>query len=531
MNQFENFNISNFIIDSLNEDLILSPTPIQEKSIPLLLEGYDLIGQAQTGTGKTLAYSIPLIERIDKNSTNVNALILAPTRELSIQVANEILKLIKNEKRIKMALIYGGDSYEKQFKELKKNPQIVIGTPGRIIDLMDKKKLKFNFINYLVFDEADVMLKMGFKEDINKILENMPKTRQTALFSATLPPFIKSISKEYMNDPKMVKIESKTLTIEAIDERIYYCKRDSKKDLLIRLLDFNQFQSIMIFCNTKSMVDELVLFLQKEGFKADGLHGDLKQGSRDRVMQSFRDNNLSILVATDVAARGIDIDGIECVINYDVPNENELYVHRIGRTARAGKSGYAFTISTSKSKGRIKDIEAYTKRKIVEDKIPTIKDINNTMEKKLYLSIIENIDKYKDTHEYDNLIYKLARMNNDPMPLLNSLIHMLDTNKRKYNEIDTISNNKNDKSKNNKSKKTEKRTVLLELNHGNDLHLRKNQIINYFHEEFKVHREHFGKIEIVDNKTFIEINKEAIPFIMKANGKKIQNKVLKIKEK
>ena len=208
------------------------------------------------------------------------------------------------------------------------------------------------------------MLKMGLQEDLEKILSSMPKDRQTALFSATIPPFIKNVVKNYMNDPKWVKIESKTLTVEAIDQQLYYCKKDSKKDLLIRLLDYNQFHQIMIFCNTKSMVDELVIFLQTQGFRAEGLHGDLKQISRDKVMQSFRNNTIDILIATDVAARGIDIDGIDAVINFDVPNENELYVHRIGRTARMDKEGVSLTFATSKTKGRISDIENYTKRKI-----------------------------------------------------------------------------------------------------------------------------------------------------------------------
>ena len=463
MKDFRSFNISNETIEALENENIFEPTPIQEGSIPLFLEGYDLIGQAQTGTGKTFAYSIPLLERLDKDTKNVEALILCPTRELSIQVSNEIMKLIQKNKKIKIATIYGGQSYEKQFKDLKMNPQIVIGTPGRIIDMMEKKKLSFKNIKYLILDEADEMLKMGFQDDLEKILSEMPESRQTALFSATLPPFIKNITKKYMHDPKMVKIEAKTLTVEAIDEKVYFCKRDSKKDLLIRLLDYNQFNCVMIFANTKAMVDELVLFLQKEGFRCDGIHGDLKQNMRDRVMNSFRSSNVDILVATDVAARGIDIDGIDCVINFDVPNENELYVHRIGRTARAGQEGVAITIATSKTKGRIIDIENYTKRKIKREEIPSIKDINTTLNKKLYLTILDNIEKFKDIHEYDSLINKLARINSDPVPLLNALLKMIDYNKREYKEIEVLryndskkdnkkSRNKDDKSKNDKTK-------------------------------------------------------------------------------
>ena len=459
MNNFVKFNISNDIIKSLDKENIIDPTPIQEESIPLLLEGYDLIGQAKTGTGKTFAYSIPLLERIDKNSKDILALILCPTRELSIQVANEIKKLISNNKMIKLATIYGGESYEKQFKDLKNNPQIVIGTPGRIIDMMDKKKLSFSNIKFLILDEADEMLKMGFQEDLEKILSSMPTERQTSLFSATMPPFIKNLAKKYMKNPKNVVIESKTLTVDLIEEKVYFCKRDSKKDLLIRLLDYNQFKCVMIFANTKAMVDELVLFLQKSGFRCDGLHGDLKQNMRDRVMQSFRTSNVDILVATDVAARGIDIDGIDCVINFDVPNENELYVHRIGRTARAGMTGVALTIATSKAKGKIEEIERYTKRQMIRDEIPSVKDINNSLNKKLYLSIVENIDKYKDIHDYDGLIQKLARIDSDPVPLLNALLKMIDYNKRDYKEIEIISSkrrNSDNKKSDNKSNKNQK---------------------------------------------------------------------------
>ena len=243
MNEFKNLNISDAVLDALTKIEILTPTPIQEKSIPLLLEGKDVIGQAQTGTGKTFAYSIPLIERIDDTSRDIQALVLCPTRELSLQVSKEVDKLAKNLKKLKIVTIYGGESYEKQFKALRSKPQIVIGTPGRIIDQMNRGNLDFSKIKYLVLDEADEMLKMGFQEDLETILKEAPKDRQTALFSATLPPFIKSVAKKYMIEPIHVKIENKTLTVEAIDQQVYYVKKDQKKDLLVRLLDYYQFKS------------------------------------------------------------------------------------------------------------------------------------------------------------------------------------------------------------------------------------------------------------------------------------------------
>ncbi len=531
MNDFEKLNVRKDIIDCLNKENILVPTPIQEEAIPLLKAGFDCIGQAQTGTGKTFAYAIPLIEGIDPKDHDPKALVLTPTRELGIQVSNEIGKLITNNKDIKYACIYGGESYDKQRIALSKKPQIIIGTPGRIIDQMERGNLKFNQIRYLVLDEADEMLKMGFQEDLEKILSSMPKDRQTALFSATIPPFIKNVVKNYMHDPKWVKIESKTLTVDAIDQQLYYCKKDSKKDLLIRLLDYNQFHQIMIFCNTKSMVDELVIFLQTQGFRAEGLHGDLKQISRDKVMQSFRNNTIDILIATDVAARGLDIDGIDAVINFDVPNENELYVHRIGRTARAGSTGTAITISTIRNKGRISDLERYTKSKIRVCEIPTPKEIEKSYQKKLYLKIMDAIDKNIDNHEYDNLLMKLARGNSDPMPLLNALVSMIDENKgREYPEIVVQSVKENRSKKENKSKKDSNKTFsIIEINVGQKDGVRPNQMVVYFHDEFKIHREHFGKIIIENKRSFIEVHNEALRFLRNFKGKKFMGRSLNIK--
>lgn len=541
MNEFERFNVNEKIIKALNEENILVPTPIQEKSIPLLKEGYDVIGQAQTGTGKTFAYAIPLIERINPDLKYPLALVLTPTRELGIQVSKEIDKLLGKDNKIKTACIYGGESYEKQRISLQKHPQIIIGTPGRIIDQMNKRNLDFSKIEYLVLDEADEMLKMGFQEDLETILATMPKNRQTALFSATIPPFIKNVVKNYMKDPKWVKIEAKTLTVEAIDQQVYYCKKDSKKDLLIRLLDYNQFHQIMIFCNTKSMVDELVIFLQTSGFRAEGLHGDLKQISRDKVMQSFRNNTIDILIATDVAARGIDIDGIDAVFNYDIPNENELYVHRIGRTARAGSSGTAITLATIRSKSRIMDLERYTKSFITPHEIPSPKEIQSMYQKKLYLKIQDAIEENRDKHEYDNLLMKLARGNSDPMPLLNALVSMVDENSRRdYPEIEVISlkrertskdknPKKKDSKKESKAKSSDKSFAVIEVNIGQMDKVRPNQMVVFFHDNLKIHREHFGKIIIENKRSFVEVHQEALRFFRDVKGIKFNGRQLTIK--
>ena len=545
MNLFSELNLSKGLIDALTNENILEPTPIQKQAIPYLLDGFDVIGQAQTGTGKTFAYTLPLIDRINKYSDNVEALILLPTRELSLQVSNEILKLVKGDKAIKIATIYGGESYEKQFKSLARKPNIVIGTPGRIIDMMERGKLSFENLSYLVFDEADEMLKMGFQDDLEKILKDVPKNRQTALFSATMPPFIKNMAKNYMKEPIMVKIEAKTLTVENIDEKLYYCKKDSKKDLLIRLLDYYNFKQIIIFSNTKSMVDELVVFLQHQGYKADALHGDLKQAQRDRVMSSFKNQGIDILVATDVAARGLDVSGLDAVINFDVPQENELYVHRIGRTGRRGLKGVALTISTIKNKGKIKDIENYTKRKIELSEIPSVKDIESKRQEKLYQLIVERMDNSKNIHEYDELITKLAKLSTDPIPLLNALFSMIGTSKKDYPEIEVVqTKTKNDKqrrdskskdkrgAKANKNEKSSKDDyIYVEVNLGSIDKIRPNQLIMFLHDSLKIHRERFGKIVIKDSKSYFELESSAVRFIsnpknLKFNGRKVIFKVI-----
>ena len=517
---------------------IFEATPIQTESIPLLLEHNDVIGQAQTGTGKTFAYAIPLIENINDDSKNIEALVLTPTRELSIQVAKEIEKLSKDIKKLKISTIYGGESYDKQFDSLRKNPQIVIGTPGRIIDMMERGKLKFENVKYLVLDEADEMLKMGFEDDLETILKETPKERQTALFSATLPPFIKNVSKKYMNDPKFVKIDAKSLTVENINQMVYYVKRESKKDLLLRLLDLYEFKSVMIFTNTKSMVDELVLYLQSLNFKADGLHGDLKQKSRERVMDAYRTGAINILIATDVAARGIDVSGIEAVINYDIPNEDELYVHRIGRTARAGTYGVAITFATSHSRRQIEELEKYIHHKITVLDIPTIDDIKAKRQKNLYLKINEKMESLEDMHKYDSLILKLSKQNKDPMPLINALLEMINTNDRTYNDIQSVTfKSKDSKSKGKKDNKKEKakgfsdvkEKSIISVNVGKKDNVRPNQLVVYFHDELKIHREHFGKIVIKDNESFIEINSDALRFLRdlnkhRFNGRRIDYK-------
>nr|MDE6655824.1 DEAD/DEAH box helicase [Anaeroplasmataceae bacterium] len=515
-------NIDAAILSALKENNIEQPTPIQREAIPHLLEGKDVIGQAQTGTGKTFAYAIPLLERIDKKRRSVQALIMCPTRELSLQVCKEIEKLAKYT-NVTATTIYGGESYEKQFRAIAKKPHIIIGTPGRIIDHLHRGTLSFKEVSYLVLDEADEMLKMGFQEDMETILKEVPDVRQTSLFSATLPPWVKQASKKYMQNPIMVKIEHKTLTVDKIKEVLYYVKKEQKKDLLVRLLDYYQLKSVMIFANTKAMVDELVLFLQEHHFKADGLHGDLKQLSRDHVMQAFRLGSINIMIATDVAARGIDVENVEAIVNFDLPLENEIYVHRIGRTGRAGKTGLAITLATTRQASRVLEIEAFTKAKMEIMEIPSPKQIATKTQKGLTDKIINGIEGALSNHTYDNLIRDLARKTTDPTPIIIRLLELLNENTaRVYPAIDTVRPRQKKETK----PVSNSNWVYISINLGSNDKIRPNQLVNFLHDEISIHREHFGKIIIMKDTTYLEVNNQAIRFLKDLKNKKYLGKRL-----
>ena len=376
-------------------------TAIQQLAIPKMLEGKDFIAQAQTGTGKTFAFAIPMVEMIDPNSKNINGLVITPTRELSIQVFKEFLKLVKFYPKLKIALIVGGESYTKQFRELAKNPHIIIATPGRIIDHMERKKVDLSHLNILALDEADEMLKMGFQEDLETILKDTPSTRQTVLFSATMPEFIKKIAKEYQNNSEIIKTEMKSLTLDNITQYYYLVKREDKLNLLIRLLDLKNINSGIIFANTKADVDRITLHLKDNGYSADSLHGDLKQVQRNTVMQAIRRGDIKMLVATDVAARGLDINNLEIVVNYDIPQQDEIYVHRIGRTGRAGKTGESYSFVTPSKRRNVAILEKYTKSTITHLEIPTEEDISKQNTKAVKDKIKDIIMKNND----ENYLY------------------------------------------------------------------------------------------------------------------------------
>lgn len=532
-NKFLELNVTSEIVKALDELEIFEPSEIQAKAIGPMIEGYDLIGQAQTGTGKTFAYGIPAIMKMDAKNTDVQALILSPTRELSIQVSNELEKITKYMPEIKIATVYGGESYDRQMRALKKKPQIVVGTPGRIIDLMDRHLLKFEHIKLLVLDEADEMLKMGFQADLETILSTTPEDRQTALFSATMPEFIKKVAKKYQHDPINIVIRKKTMTVDKINQHLYFCKRESKKDLLIRILDYYDFNSCIVFANTKAMVDELVLFLQKNGFKADGIHGDLKQMVRDRVMNSFKSGLTTILVATDVAARGIDVGGLDGVINFDLPQEDELYVHRIGRTGRAGASGVSVSIASPMERRHVKNIEAFTKKNMEHLNIPEVKDILEKKAIRLFDRIKEESEK---TESYDNnlvILNKLAASNIETTLIINTLLNMLSNGNRVYNNIEAVKNREPRAERlhpQSNKPNSKKGFIFAHLNIGKKELLRPQQLLSLMERSAGVRKSNVGDIVIRKSGTNIEITQSAFAYLKKLEGVKFQGTRISVRK-
>jgi ATP-dependent RNA helicase DeaD len=366
------------------------PSPIQVLAVPPLLTGQDVVGQAQTGTGKTAAFGLPILEKITA-AKNTQALVLCPTRELAIQVAEELGKLAMYKKGIVILPIYGGQPIERQFRALSNGAQVVVGTPGRVIDHLQRGTLHLEETAIAVLDEADEMLDMGFRDDIELILEKTAAHCQRVLFSATMPPAIRELSKRFLREPAMLTITQKILTVPAIDQVYYEVRPYQKMDALCRVLDSQGFRKALVFCSTKRSVDEVTMHLQQRGYQADALHGNLNQTQRDRVMSRFRTDGIEILVATDVAARGIDVDDVDAVINYDIPHDVESYVHRVGRTGRAGREGKAFTFVTVREHYKLHDIIRYTKARINQGQLPTLRDVNTIRTTRLLDEVQETL--------------------------------------------------------------------------------------------------------------------------------------------
>ena len=391
--RYEDSGLDEKILRAVSEMGFEYMSPIQKAAIPVMLEGKDIIGQAQTGTGKTAAFGIPLLQQVDPANKHLQAVVLCPTRELAMQAADDIRDFAKYMFGIKVLAVYGGQDISRQIKALSAGVQIVVGTPGRVMDHMRRHTMKMKDVKVLVLDEADEMLDMGFRDDIETILQGMPEERQTALFSATMPEAILQITKKYQKeDAEYIKMTPKEITVAAIEQSYYRVPQKSKEEVLVRLMDYYNPSRSLIFCNTKRMVDQLAESLKGKGYQADGLHGDLSQNQRDTVMNLFRSGRINILIATDVAARGIDVSGVEAVFNFDIPEDIEYYVHRIGRTGRAGRSGQSFTLVGGREMYKLREIEKVCHTKIEERKVPSAKEITRVKSQKVFAEVIDIIE-------------------------------------------------------------------------------------------------------------------------------------------
>ena len=403
--KYSESNVHENILKALDEMGFVDMTPIQERAIPVLQSGKDIIGQAQTGTGKTASFGIPMIEAIDKKCNGIQGLVLCPTRELAIQAAEEIKKMSKYMPHIGVVAIYGGQDIGRQFRLLQGKVNIIVGTPGRIMDHMERGTIAFPELKMLVLDEADEMLNMGFREDIETICKELPEERQTALFSATMPQEIMEITDEYQKDAELVRVEAEEMTVTAIKQSYYIIKGREKDTSLCRLIDYMSPKRALIFCNTKRKVDQLTLVLKAKGYSAEAIHGDLSQHQRDRVMNLFRNGNLELLLATDVAARGIDVDDVDMVFNYDMPQDMEWYVHRIGRTGRAGRRGKAISLITAREQYKIDSLEEYCNTRIKLRDMPTAGSAMTVKAHRAVADAIEYCDG-KDLNAYMKIVYK-----------------------------------------------------------------------------------------------------------------------------
>ena len=530
--RFEDMNISNEICRAVLDMGFEEATPIQSQAIPVILEGKDIIGQSQTGTGKTAAFGIPLLERINPEDRRLQALILCPTRELAIQVSEEFRKLLKYKDNIRVLPIYGGQPIDRQIAALRKGTQVVIGTPGRVMDHMRRRTIKAETVQMMVLDEADEMLDMGFREDIETILVKIPEEHQTLLFSATLSPEILDITKRFQKNPEFIKIVRKELTVPNIEQYYFDVKEKTKLDALCRIIDVYDPKLAMVFCNTKKRVDDLVEMLQGRGYFAEGLHGDLTQAQRDKVMQKFRNGTIEILVATDVAARGIDVDDIDVVFNYDVPQDEEYYVHRIGRTGRAGKAGKAFTFCVGKEIYKLRDIMRYTKTKIQQQKLPTLSDVEE-MKTNIYLEKIKGIIEEGHLTKYIHLVDRLMEEDYTSIDIAAALLkdHLSDVNADDIDALDDI-NLGGTELYGGKGEKM----VRLFINAGKKSKIRAKDIVGAIANEAGIPGKTLGEIAIFDEYTFVDVPNEFVRDILhgmkhaKIKGKRVHIEIAK-KEK
>lgn len=524
---FNELGLPQEIVRAVEEMGYEEATEIQAKAIPLLLEGKDVVGRSQTGTGKTAAFGLPAAAMIDpEGARRVQTLILCPTRELAMQASQELEKFSKYLPYVKTCAIYGGADIERQITQLKKGVNIVVGTPGRVMDHIRRHTLHLEELRMVILDEADEMLNMGFREDIEEILQYIPEERQTVLFSATMPPQIMAITGEYQRDPVVVGVEQKSRTVEKIAQFYYEVPMGRKTDALQMLLIAFEPKLSMIFCNTKAMVDELTENLVAKGFKAAGLHGDMKQQSRTQVLNAFKSGRLNILIATDVAARGIDVDDVDAVFNYDIPQDNEYYIHRIGRTGRAGRSGTAYTIvSGRKQVYELKEIARFTKADIIRCELPTRDDV---IEKKTQ-HVLDKVKNYVETDKYPDgaeLLERLTSLGLTAEQVAATLLGMrISKETRTVPEfIKPVFRPRDEKGR------AKGNSCKIEISLGRQNRIAPNFVLGALVDATGMAGKNFGKIDIFDRYTTVEVPEEDCEHILDSmTGTKINGQKIKVK--
>ena len=506
--KFEELNIDERILKAVEDLGYEEASPIQARAIPACLEGKDVIGQAQTGTGKTAAFSIPALMKVDPEVKKLQVVILSPTRELAVQVSGEIRKLAKYMSDVKVLPVYGGQDIVRQIKALKSGVQIMVGTPGRVMDHMRRKTVKFDDVSMVILDEADEMLDMGFREDIETILSETPENRQTVLFSATMPKPIVEIAEKFQHDTEHIKVVKKELTVENIEQYYYEVKARNKNELLCRLVDIYNPKLAVVFCNTKRAVDELISELKGRGYFADGIHGDMKQAQRDRVMDDFRNGRCEILIATDVAARGIDVSNVDMVFNYDLPQDDEYYVHRIGRTGRAGKSGLALSFVSGKEAYKLKDIERYCKTKIKNRPLPSMDDVKNTKIDNLFAKIKDTIEEGGLSEIRELVEERIELEDYTSIDAVAALIKMTigDIN-TEHDELEVVHYDASQKREG---------MVRLFINIGKKDKVTPANILGAIAGESGIPGKYVGAIDMLDNYTFVEVPEAIADDVLKA---------------
>jgi len=508
MIKFRELGLSDRIISALEKKGFEEPTPIQEKTIPLLLSGSkDIIGQAQTGTGKTAAFGLPILEKITKHEGHVQAIVVAPTRELAIQVADE-LESFKSDRRIKIATVYGGQSISQQLRRLKSGVDIVVGTPGRIIDHLNRKSLKLAQTRFVVLDEADEMLNMGFREDIENILSHANEDRQMLLFSATMPPEILAIAKRFMGDYDIVRVKKQQLTTNLTDQIYFEVNRNDKFEALSRIVDLEEDFYGIVFCRTKVDVDTVSTKLMQRGYDADALHGDVSQHQRERILRKFKSKDLNVLVATDVAARGLDINDLSHVINYSLPQDPESYVHRVGRTGRAGKEGTAITFVTPDEYRKLMYIQKVAKTDIRKEEVPDVKDVIEIKKTRIMEELKSTVENGRYDY-YKDMATELTALA-DPEAVICALLknaYKEELEAKSYNKIRKVQLENKGKTR-----------LFIALGKDNGMNVKK--LIAFIQNEVKIESRLIRDIKVLESFSFVTLPFKEAEVVLEAFKKK-----------